>query len=172
MFGRCAKNAFDEKGQTIFSNDILTIDSTLKVEVTAETIQVIKKKNDSCDNALLNDETFKDFSIVVGDEQIQAHKCILAIASPVFSAMLEEHTKESKEGKVTIDDFDHDTVKAGVQFMYRRKLIEKLTMENLLNLYRFADKYQLIDTVSIPLNSTRSLIEISGINIRRLGNQT
>uniref|UniRef100_A0AC34RAP8 BTB domain-containing protein n=1 Tax=Panagrolaimus sp. JU765 TaxID=591449 RepID=A0AC34RAP8_9BILA len=94
---------------------------------------------------LLEHEESKDFTICAGGQEIKVHKCILSVASPVFSAMLQPHTKEFNEGKVIIEDFDYATVQAGVNLMYKYKSDEKLSLQTLLNLQKFADKYDFVD---------------------------
>uniref|UniRef100_A0AC34RSQ7 BTB domain-containing protein n=1 Tax=Panagrolaimus sp. JU765 TaxID=591449 RepID=A0AC34RSQ7_9BILA len=59
--------------------------------------------------------------------------------------MLETDCKEVKESKVVIEDFDYETVDAAVSLMYTRK-VDYLSVNTLLNLYKFADKYDLLDT--------------------------
>uniref|UniRef100_A0AC34RM37 BTB domain-containing protein n=1 Tax=Panagrolaimus sp. JU765 TaxID=591449 RepID=A0AC34RM37_9BILA len=97
----------------------------------------------------LDDEKSKDCAICVEDKEINVHKNIIAIASPVFAAMLKPHCKEFKEGRVDIKDFDFETIKAGVKLMYTRKNPDELSLNSLLNLYKFADKYDLIDTETV-----------------------
>uniref|UniRef100_A0AC34RS31 BTB domain-containing protein n=1 Tax=Panagrolaimus sp. JU765 TaxID=591449 RepID=A0AC34RS31_9BILA len=72
--------------------------------------------------AFLFDETYKDFAFNVQKQTIKVHRNFIAVASPVFAAMLEPHTKEAQEGQVTIIDFDYVTVKAAVDWMYLRYL--------------------------------------------------
>lgn len=57
---------------------------------------------------LFRDNKLCDFTIHVGDRQIQVHKAIIAARSPVFAAMLEPHTEESQNNCVHVDDVDVD----------------------------------------------------------------
>uniref|UniRef100_A0AC34QM03 BTB domain-containing protein n=1 Tax=Panagrolaimus sp. JU765 TaxID=591449 RepID=A0AC34QM03_9BILA len=115
---------------------------------------------------LLKDETFKDFTIVVDGNEIQVHKSILALSSPVFAAMFQHPWKEAKENKVNIEDFDYETVKAAVKLMYKRRISYNLPITTLLNLYKFADKYDLLDTKHVlrKINSKINLTTISEIS--------
>uniref|UniRef100_A0AC34RTK3 BTB domain-containing protein n=1 Tax=Panagrolaimus sp. JU765 TaxID=591449 RepID=A0AC34RTK3_9BILA len=105
---------------------------------------------------LLEHEESKDFVIYVGGQEIKVHKCILSVASPVFSAMLQPHCKEFKEGKVTIEDFDYSTVQAGVDYMYKFKSEKELSLETLLNLYKFTDKYDFVDKANSYISNLDS----------------
>uniref|UniRef100_A0AC34R8D3 BTB domain-containing protein n=1 Tax=Panagrolaimus sp. JU765 TaxID=591449 RepID=A0AC34R8D3_9BILA len=98
--------------------------------------------------ALLFDGRFKDFTIFVGKKEIKVHKIIIAVASPVLAAMLEPHCKEFKDGKVDIKDFDLVTVRAAVDWMYTRYLNINSPLTTLLNLAKFADKYDLVRKVT------------------------
>uniref|UniRef100_A0AC34Q9V8 BTB domain-containing protein n=1 Tax=Panagrolaimus sp. JU765 TaxID=591449 RepID=A0AC34Q9V8_9BILA len=126
----------------------LLVDGVLKLEAEIE-VQIPSKEmvddKSSSSIALLSDERFKDFTIHVDGREIKVHKNIIAVASPVFSAMLEPHTKEFKENKVFVRDFDYDKIKAGVEFMYTSKIKNDSSVEFLLDLYKFADKYDLVN---------------------------
>uniref|UniRef100_A0AC34RQD5 BTB domain-containing protein n=1 Tax=Panagrolaimus sp. JU765 TaxID=591449 RepID=A0AC34RQD5_9BILA len=89
-------------------------------------------------------EIVQNLSINVAEDSIKSY-----FASPVFSAMFQPHCKESKEGKVIIKDFDFETVKAGVEFMYGKEPDEKLPFETSLNLCKFVDKYDLKNKVQL-----------------------
>uniref|UniRef100_A0AC34QS03 BTB domain-containing protein n=1 Tax=Panagrolaimus sp. JU765 TaxID=591449 RepID=A0AC34QS03_9BILA len=136
------------KKSSLFVNGVMTVDAKLNIKFISENVKILDDELLPPHTvALLDDEKFKDFTIRVGDQAFKVHKCVLAIASPVFAAMIESHTKEFKEGRVDIKNFDFDTVKAGVEFMYTRKIPDELSLDSLLNLYKFADKYDLVDTV-------------------------
>jgi hypothetical protein len=51
--------------------------------------------------------TCRDIKLVVGEEEIGAHKTVLCCRSPVFAAMLlRSGMSESKSGEIRIDDMD------------------------------------------------------------------
>uniref|UniRef100_A0AC34PV82 BTB domain-containing protein n=1 Tax=Panagrolaimus sp. JU765 TaxID=591449 RepID=A0AC34PV82_9BILA len=127
----------------LFSNDDVKINSV--VTVTSISMKA-RRWNDSHIDALLDDEEFKDFALSVDGKEIKVHKSIIAVASPVFAAMLKPHCKEFKDGKVVIEDFDYETVEAAVNLMYTREVDSELPITILLNLYKFADKYDFVDT--------------------------
>uniref|UniRef100_A0AC34QU81 BTB domain-containing protein n=1 Tax=Panagrolaimus sp. JU765 TaxID=591449 RepID=A0AC34QU81_9BILA len=136
---------FGKKAE-LFKNGVMTIDSELVFKFGNGRIESVEKEISHAFD-LLNDDKFKDFVIQVKSKEIRVHKSVIAIASPVFSAMLEPHTKESKEGKGDIVDFDYPTVKAGVELMYTREIPQELSTEVLFSLYKFVDKYELKDMV-------------------------
>ena len=49
-----------------------------------------------------------DFTIVVGNREMRAHRAILSARSPVFAAMLEPHTEEFKNNKVVLEDVEFE----------------------------------------------------------------
>uniref|UniRef100_A0AC34QGK3 BTB domain-containing protein n=1 Tax=Panagrolaimus sp. JU765 TaxID=591449 RepID=A0AC34QGK3_9BILA len=115
------------KKSSLFVDGVMTVDAKLRIKFISENIEVYDEPPHTV--ALLEDEKFKDFTINVDDDEITVHKNIIAIASPVFAAMIESHTKEFKEGRVDIEDFDHETVKAGVDLMYTRKIPDELSLK-------------------------------------------
>uniref|UniRef100_A0AC34RLZ1 BTB domain-containing protein n=1 Tax=Panagrolaimus sp. JU765 TaxID=591449 RepID=A0AC34RLZ1_9BILA len=132
---------FGKKDELVV-NGSMKLDIKLDFKLFSENVEVVEKKQVYA-VPLLDDERFKDFTFCVGNQEINVHKNIVAVASPVFSAMLQPHCKESQEGKVVIKEFDFETVKAGVEFMYGKEPHEKLPIKTLLNLCKFADKYDL-----------------------------
>uniref|UniRef100_A0AC34RHX2 BTB domain-containing protein n=1 Tax=Panagrolaimus sp. JU765 TaxID=591449 RepID=A0AC34RHX2_9BILA len=133
--------------ENLLRHDYIELNFHLTLTVTTETEQSFKR--DSNIVAMLDDDRFKDFVICVGDKEIKVHKNVLAVASPVFSTMLQPHYKEFQESRVTIKDFDYDTVIEAVNLIYTCQLNPKLSIDLLLNLYKFADKYDLNDTEMI-----------------------
>uniref|UniRef100_A0AC34RBB2 BTB domain-containing protein n=1 Tax=Panagrolaimus sp. JU765 TaxID=591449 RepID=A0AC34RBB2_9BILA len=131
------------KRADLFVNGILKLDAEIHFRIPSKEVP-----NDEMSQyaALLNDERFKDFTIHVNHRRIEVHKNVVAVASPVFSAMLKPNCEEFRNGEVFIKDFDYETVKAGVEFMYTHKIRENSKVEFLLDLYKFADKYDLVNT--------------------------
>uniref|UniRef100_A0AC34Q3V6 BTB domain-containing protein n=1 Tax=Panagrolaimus sp. JU765 TaxID=591449 RepID=A0AC34Q3V6_9BILA len=128
----------------LFHGGYMKIDALLRFQFDDFEIRHVNNEL-SHGKTLLEHEESKDFTICVGGQEIKVHKNILAVASPVFAAMLKPHCKEFEEGKVIIKDFHFKTVQAGVNIMYKHKSDEKLSLETLLNLYKFADKYDLVN---------------------------
>uniref|UniRef100_A0A914Y816 BTB domain-containing protein n=1 Tax=Panagrolaimus superbus TaxID=310955 RepID=A0A914Y816_9BILA len=80
-------------------------------------------------------------------------------ASPVLAAMLESGLKESAENKMYIPDFSFEIVEAAIKLCYNRYIPLNFTLEDILSIYRFADKYQmkLIMAKSTPVYGSESL---------------
>uniref|UniRef100_A0AC34RPD2 BTB domain-containing protein n=1 Tax=Panagrolaimus sp. JU765 TaxID=591449 RepID=A0AC34RPD2_9BILA len=131
----------------LFVDGFMTVDTKLKIKFISEKVEALDEVPHIV--VLLDDDEFKDFVICVDGKEMKVHKNIIAVASPVFAAMLKPHCNEFKESKVSIKDFDFETVKAGVDVMYTRKIPDELSLDSLLNLYKFADKYDLIDAKKI-----------------------
>uniref|UniRef100_A0AC34RLR6 BTB domain-containing protein n=1 Tax=Panagrolaimus sp. JU765 TaxID=591449 RepID=A0AC34RLR6_9BILA len=130
------------KKSELFVNGVLKLEAEIEVRIPFK--EMVDYESFSS-ISLLNAERFKDFTIHVDGKEIKVHKSVLAVTSPVFSAMLEPHTKEFKENKVFIRDFDYDKIKAGIEFMYTSKIKNDSSIEFLLNLYKFANKYDLVN---------------------------
>ena len=90
-------------------------------------------------------EELGDVKIRVAEEDILAHKCILAAQSPVFAAMLRKNAfKEGQENIINIDDVSAPIVKEMLKFITTGALTaEGKTMAK--DLLIFADKYQMSD---------------------------
>lgn len=61
---------------------------------------------------IFKDERHSDFKIICRNEketrEIPVHKIVLSARSPVFKAMLEDHTEEAKNSQVVYEDIDYD----------------------------------------------------------------
>ena len=81
------------------------------------------------------------------DEEIEwrVHKDYLTRFSPVFKAMFEHQMQESLENTVTIDDFNGETMKYVILYMYTGTIPNDLNLDRMgPDLLRAADKYQII----------------------------
>ena len=64
-------------------------------------------------------DEFSDFTLVLKDGQkIRCHKIILSKVSPFFSAMLRQDCAETQTNKMEVTQFEPDTVKSFVDFLY------------------------------------------------------
>nr|XP_060627000.1 kelch repeat and BTB domain-containing protein 3 [Anolis sagrei ordinatus]XP_060627001.1 kelch repeat and BTB domain-containing protein 3 [Anolis sagrei ordinatus]XP_060627002.1 kelch repeat and BTB domain-containing protein 3 [Anolis sagrei ordinatus] len=61
---------------------------------------------------------FYDFKILVKDEVIPCHRCVLAACSDFFRAMFEVNMKERDDGSVTISNLSPKAVKAFLDYAY------------------------------------------------------
>ncbi|XP_044021037.1 speckle-type POZ protein-like [Aphidius gifuensis] len=75
----------------------------------------------------LQNEKFCDIVLEVDGKELKAHKMILSIKSPVFSAMFDhESMKESRDNRVVIEDMDADVVKQMLEYIYTGKTPSKI----------------------------------------------
>uniref|UniRef100_A0A914X684 Uncharacterized protein n=1 Tax=Plectus sambesii TaxID=2011161 RepID=A0A914X684_9BILA len=90
---------------------------------------------------LYKDGRLTDFTIVVGDKDLPAHRAVLSARSPMFAGMLEAHTDESKSGRVVIPDVDYEVMQELLFFMYsgRSPNLPQMAPE----LLAAADRFQL-----------------------------
>ncbi|XP_055925983.1 protein maternal effect lethal 26-like [Argiope bruennichi] len=88
------------------------------------------------------EEMLCDFTLKVGNENIQAHKAVLAARSPVFKAMLTSNMRENEKNLVEISDLDADTVRCMLTFLYSDTTGD-LDWEAARKLYFAADKYEI-----------------------------
>ncbi|XP_044019429.1 speckle-type POZ protein-like A [Aphidius gifuensis] len=90
---------------------------------------------------LLSNEQLSDVTIQVGQKSFPAIKGILAVRSPVFSALFNhEQLKENKKNEVVIEDIDEDVFEEFLHFMYTGESpnVNKMPIE----LLAVAEKYQ------------------------------
>ena len=74
----------------------------------------------------------------------KVHKCVLAAHSDVFRAMFaHKETVENVQSCLKITDFDADIVGQMLKYLYTGELPEELATENLTELLKIGEKYQL-----------------------------
>ena len=72
------------------------------------------------------------------------HKCVLAAHSDVFSAMFQlKSSVENIHSRVKIIDFDSTIVRQMLRYLYSGDFPEELSRENVAELLKIAEKYQL-----------------------------
>ena len=81
-----------------------------------------------------------DVTIQVEKKEFKCHKCILAVRSPVFSAMFEHNMQENVSGLVTIKDAKPTSFQTFLHYLYTGNE-EHLNWENVIDLYQLGDKY-------------------------------
>ncbi|XP_055940519.1 speckle-type POZ protein B-like [Argiope bruennichi] len=123
-----------------FSNEVVASrkEQTIIKEESQNTSNLVKDlksmyEDAICSNAVLHTST----------GTFPVHKGILSARSPVFRSMFSSDMKENNSGYVDIDDFEDDTIHRMLLYMYTDSL-EDLRFENAPNLYRIADKYQIL----------------------------
>ncbi|XP_041493781.1 speckle-type POZ protein-like [Microtus oregoni] len=70
---------------------------------------------------LWKNSSFTDCCLVVAGQEFRAHKAILAARSPVFRAMFERDTEESRKNRIEIHDLKPEVFKAMMDFIYTGK---------------------------------------------------
>jgi len=89
-----------------------------------------------------NDKT-ADVQLIIEGKCIYAHKIILSARSNYFKAMFNSGMCESESSKITITDFKYSTIESLIKFLYSVKTEVNDDLNDLIDLYRAADKYQL-----------------------------
>ncbi|XP_004709049.1 kelch repeat and BTB domain-containing protein 3 [Echinops telfairi] len=115
-------NPHDSNQQTSFngipsktkSNFLVSEDHGQKI---LSTLQTFREQN-----------VFYDFNLIVKDEIIPCHRCVLAACSDFFRAMFEVHMKERDGGSVTITNLSAKAVKAFLDYAYTGET--KITDDN------------------------------------------
>ncbi|XP_029458298.1 kelch repeat and BTB domain-containing protein 3 [Rhinatrema bivittatum] len=83
---------------------------------------------------------FFDFNIIVKDEIIPCHRCVLAACSDFFRAMFEVNMKERDDGSVTISNLSPKAVKAFLDYAYTGKT--EITDDNVEMLFQLSSFLQ------------------------------
>uniref|UniRef100_A0A7E4ZXQ6 BTB domain-containing protein n=1 Tax=Panagrellus redivivus TaxID=6233 RepID=A0A7E4ZXQ6_PANRE len=81
-----------------------------------------------------------DFTIVVDKKVIMVHRNFISLISPVFRAMLEHDTIESRTNRVNISECSFKVVKDVIDFCYGRRL-KADTIDEIMQDLVFADMY-------------------------------
>uniref|UniRef100_A0A914QMW5 BTB domain-containing protein n=1 Tax=Panagrolaimus davidi TaxID=227884 RepID=A0A914QMW5_9BILA len=110
----------------------------------------------------------KDFAFVVKGQQIQIHKYILGVQSPVFDRMVQSGMKESKNNYVEIPNYPFEVVEIIVKLCYDVFVPEAQIYENKVQLFEFADQYQM-DSIK-EMIETMIIKKLSVINVCSLTN--
>ncbi|CAL1275374.1 unnamed protein product [Larinioides sclopetarius] len=94
--------------------------------------------------SLIEDGSLSDVSLQTNSKSFSAHKCILSARSPVFKAMFSGDMKEKTGKSVEIPDLDEATLRELLSYIYTDTVAE-LQWRGAADLYRAADKYELLD---------------------------
>lgn len=105
---------------------------------------------------LLESKDLCDFKIETEYETFPVHKAILGARSPVFKAMFTIGFKESKDNMVELPEFDAESMRIFLRYIYKDRLeFNDTTTINLkLTILQMADRYQ------VPRLKTLSELEL------------
>uniref|UniRef100_A0AC35FFC6 BTB domain-containing protein n=1 Tax=Panagrolaimus sp. PS1159 TaxID=55785 RepID=A0AC35FFC6_9BILA len=139
-FVLCSTEDLFDPTKRYFVNGVLTVNLNGILMVEKDKIISLNCKNGLASTAKKNN---KDFLIVIGDKKLKVHKQVLKDASLAFAGMLQSGMKESIENKMIIEDFEFKIVEAAIKLLYGVNGLRKFSFEEMLVLYRFADKYEI-----------------------------
>ena len=57
---------------------------------------------------MYGDTKWSDFKIICKGRELSVHRFVLIAQCPMFSAMLEPHTKEAQTGQVEFEDIEYE----------------------------------------------------------------
>uniref|UniRef100_A0A914PM86 BTB domain-containing protein n=1 Tax=Panagrolaimus davidi TaxID=227884 RepID=A0A914PM86_9BILA len=158
-------NHYVHAGESWFEFSILLsnpikIDANIKIEI--KSANYISEKNfvvfeddyADCEKLCTTEELFdpekplwkqetKDFVMAAEGKEIDVHKWVLALRSPVFARMFESGMKEAEENKVIITDFSFIVVEKAIKLCYHPSLVSHSTLEEKMKLLQFFNKYDI-----------------------------
>uniref|UniRef100_A0A914Q327 BTB domain-containing protein n=1 Tax=Panagrolaimus davidi TaxID=227884 RepID=A0A914Q327_9BILA len=133
-----------EKGFIVDGKLTIKMDGFFMTEMEMpEELQSFGDHSDALYLGLWNQESKKDFTVVIDGNEIAAHKSVLAARSPVFAKMFESGMKEAQENKVIIKDFSFEIVENAIKLCYHQSLVGETTLEDTMRLLQFFDKYDM-----------------------------
>ena len=124
---------------------------TADVEIASEDVKILGTRDapedsrrlsyceDLCEN-LFEKMQGSDFTIVFNGVNVPCHKLVLAAASPVFEAMVENQHLEAIESKAEIE-LTEEVGRAFVKFIYTGDLEEGILKEHTVAFLELGDKY-------------------------------
>lgn len=121
---------------------------TVNVEIPGEDLEIVEESERVilCKKFGVWKKVYKkmqrtDFTLVFGGVELGCHKHVLAAASSVFEAMVENcQLKEAIESRAKIE-ISEEVGRAFLRFMYTGELEERLLKEQALGLLELGDKY-------------------------------
>jgi hypothetical protein len=96
---------------------------------------------------LWQERRFTDCEVVCNGEAMPCHRCVLAMASPVFDRMLDSGMKEAEQHRIVVSDSEPSVVKAMLDFAYTGVLAEETG--DIDAILRLADYYQIEKLVAL-----------------------
>ena len=133
------------------SSDHMTIICNIRIPNSLESIQqeiptfIELEYEDSLGDkfSAFDDESFKDFTFIVGDKKFKVHRIILAAQSSVFAALFKSQMIEGLLLSADITDVEPDIFEKMLQFIYTNKIDKEDLKNSIDELLAVADKYDL-----------------------------
>lgn len=117
----------------------LVMDRPLPVWIASQSAD----EGDEADQGIANlfdDDAFKDFTFIVGNDKFRVHKLVLSRASPVFRTMFTGNFEEAKRSEATVRDCEPVIFAALLKYIYQNELPKNFS-EVSKQLYVIADIY-------------------------------
>jgi len=132
----------------------------LPQETVEENDCTIKLQSDFID--MLESAKFTDVTFVIQEEEVAAHKNVLASRSSYFEKMFDSDMQESVSNRVEVTDVQPDTFQAVLSYLYGG-VMEEESFESLAELIAAADKYGLDELKKICESTLRYNLQFDNI---------
>eukprot|EP00931_Biecheleriopsis_adriatica_P005535 TRINITY_DN107034_c0_g1_i1.p1 TRINITY_DN107034_c0_g1~~TRINITY_DN107034_c0_g1_i1.p1 ORF type:complete len:312 (-),score=57.57 TRINITY_DN107034_c0_g1_i1:1-936(-) len=109
------------------------------------------------------DKKFTDVAFICGSQTVDAHRCMVAAASPVFCKMLESGMKETQSQEIALEDVDIAVVESMVKFMYISMLDEDMPGEVYAALVVLGHKFMITGLVQEACSMLHTALSVDNI---------
>lgn len=75
---------------------------------------------------------YSDTIICVDNKEIRTHRVVLASHSEYFEALFDRKMVEGQENRLAITDFEFDTIRAMIEFMYTGSIPQSFSASDLI----------------------------------------
>lgn len=119
----------------------------VNVELADEHLLTVNTLQKSIKN-MFKQGTFSDCVIEIGDDKINAHRCILAQNSQVFFRMFEQKGMvEAQKGVVKIVDASPECFRLMLEYFYSGELDKTIFEKHVEDLFAIAHKYEVVELI-------------------------
>lgn len=105
--------------------------------------------------------SFSDLSLTCCDGSVQAHRCVISAASPVFARMLGSDRKEAQTEVVEIVDSSACTVEAALCFIYTGQVPEDAKFDKLIS---FAHTYEIEELIKFSAKALSNDVSVENVD--------